>query len=253
MRRSLIAIAAISLTLATACSKPSAGEVEKERPAALGGAAQETQASAESKGHSDPEGELGEGQAADDTLVSLVNKKHPLDKAYVPEDLVPVDVPTVLDNPEVNQLRKEAAAALSKMFDAASEDGVKLYARSGYRSYKTQEALFASYSAREGEEAANRYSARAGQSEHQTGLAMDVTSESVSFQLDEAFGETTEGRWLAEHAHEYGFIIRYPQGKEDITGYIYEPWHVRFLGVRLAASVYESGLTYEEFVGEGIE
>src|SRR5699024_5685972 len=111
----------------------------------------------------------------------------------------------------------------------------------------TQVTLFNDYAAVEGEEAANRYSAKPGESEHQTGLTMDVTSQSFGFQLGEAFGETEEGKWLKDHAHEAGFIIRYPEGKEDITGYVYEPWHIRYLGKEMATYVYESGLTYEEY------
>lgn len=185
---------------------------------------------------------------ADPALAALVNKTHPLQNSYAPDDLVTIEVPTVLQNSEVNQLRKGAAEALKELFTGAEKDGYKLYARSGYRSYKTQQALFADYVSREGEVAANRYSARAGQSEHQTGLAMDVTSDSVSKGLTEQFGETEEGRWLAEKAHLYGFIIRYPKGQEGITGYIYEPWHIRYLGVELATKVFESGLTYEEYL-----
>lgn len=187
------------------------------------------------------------------SIVTLVNKQNSLTESDVPSDLVTVDVPTVLENPEVNQLRKVAANALKSMFDEAIKDDIHLHARSGYRSYNTQVQLFQSYTDRNGEEAANRYSAKAGQSEHQTGLVMDVTAGSVNFQLSEEFGETAEGTWLREHAHEFGFIIRYPEHKEDITGYIYEPWHIRYLGIEMATKVYESGLTYEELLDkEGI-
>lgn len=189
----------------------------------------------------------------DNSITALVNKQHSLQENYEPKDLVTIEVPTTLENPEVNQLRKEAADALKSMFDMALESDIKLYARSGYRSHNTQAMLFENYAKEHGEEAANRYSARPGQSEHQTGLVMDITSESVNFQLDEAFGETREGKWVQENAHKYGFIIRYPEGKEEITGYIYEPWHLRYLGVDIATAIYESGLTYEEFlVKEGI-
>lgn len=186
----------------------------------------------------------------DNSLTVLVNKQHSLKENYEPDDLVTVNVPTILENPEVNQLRKEAADALKEMFDVALDDGISLYARSGYRSHNTQEMLFENYAQKHGEEAANRYSARAGQSEHQTGLVMDITSESVNFQLVEEFANTEEGKWVQENAHQFGFIIRYPKGKEDITGYIYEPWHLRYLGVEVATAVYESGLTYEEFLKE---
>lgn len=187
------------------------------------------------------------------SITALVNKQNSLDEDYVPDDLVMIDVPYVLENPEVNQLRQVAADALQDMFEIAEKSDIYLYARSGYRSYQTQVQLFESYKEKHGEEAANRYSARPGQSEHQTGLVMDVTSESVNFQLKEKFGETKEGKWLEENAHKFGFIIRYPEGMEDITGYTYEPWHIRFLGVDLATKIYESGLTYEEYlVKEGI-
>lgn len=186
----------------------------------------------------------------DPMIIILVNKEYELDEDYAPDDLVTVNVPTVLKNPEVNQLREVAADALKIMFDKAENSGVYLHARSGYRSYQTQVQLFQNYSNSHGEEAANRYSARPGQSEHQTGLVMDVTSESVNYQLQESFGETKEGKWLKEHAHEFGFIIRYPKDGEDITGYIYEPWHIRYLGIEMATKVYECGLTYEEYINE---
>ncbi|MBP8691939.1 MAG: M15 family metallopeptidase [Sedimentibacter sp.] len=178
----------------------------------------------------------------------IVNKKRHLPENYVPKDLVPLtDVPTVLSNPEVNQLRKVAYEALKDLFTAAKEEGYELHARSGYRSYYTQASLYASYVENYGKDAADKYSAKPGQSEHQTGLSMDITCEAVNFKLDTTFGDTEEGKWVAENAHRYGFIIRYPKGKEEITGYAYEPWHIRYLGVDLAEKVYESGLTLEEY------
>lgn len=182
-------------------------------------------------------------------LVILVNKEYSIGE-HVPGDLKTVEVPTVLENPEIRQLKEPAADALKEMFDAAEEEGIILHARSGYRSYQTQVQLFNSNVEKHGEEAASQFSSRPGHSEHQTGLAMDVTSESVNYQLVEAFGETEEGIWLQENAHLFGFIIRYPEGKSDITGYVYEPWHLRYLGNDLATLVYESGLSYEEFLYE---
>lgn len=179
----------------------------------------------------------------------LVNRISNLPDTYVPADLVKLtDVPTVLSNPEVNQLRSAAYEALKLLFTAAKEEaGYDLYARSGYRSYNTQVSLYSSYVANHGQAAADTFSAKPGQSEHQTGLAMDITCEAMNFQLDDTFGETEEGKWVSENAHRFGFIIRYPKGKEDITGYMYEPWHLRYLGVELATDVYESGLTLEEY------
>lgn len=185
---------------------------------------------------------------SDDSVTVLVNKFNSLSDSYIPNDLVTLSVRTVLQNPEINQLRKEAADALTTMFAAAEKDEVYLYARSGYRSFATQTALFNNYTEQNGIEAAMRFSAKPGFSEHQTGLVMDVTSESVELQLSEQFEHTKEGKWVQDNAHRFGFIIRYPKGKEDITGYIYEPWHLRYLGIDVATAVYESGLTYEEFL-----
>lgn len=189
----------------------------------------------------------------DPSVETLVNKEYHLTENDIPDDLVTVEVDTILDNPEVNQLRSIAADALKEMFLAAEEAGFKLYARSGYRSYQTQVQLFEANAEKHGEEAAATFSARPGESEHQTGLVMDVTAESVNYQLTEEFGETIEGTWVAENAHRFGFIVRYPKDKEEVTQYIYEPWHLRYIGKDLASLVYDSGLAYEEFIEkEGI-
>jgi D-alanyl-D-alanine carboxypeptidase len=183
-------------------------------------------------------------------LDALVNKKNNLSSTYVPEDLVKLEgIPTVLENPEINQLRKPAYLALKDLFQAAiDEEGYELHARSGYRSYTTQRDLYNSYVKNHGQAAADKYSAKPGQSEHQTGLSMDITCAAMNFQLDDTFGNTDEGKWVSENAHRFGFIVRYPKDKEDITGYFYEPWHIRYLGVELATKVYESGLTLEEYL-----
>ncbi len=178
---------------------------------------------------------------------TVINKVRSLPTNYFPNDLVTVEVPTCLPNPEIRQLRKVASEALSEMFKAALEEDIALVARSGYRSYATQAALYNGYVDKYGQEYADKYSARPGTSEHQTGLAMDITAESVNLQLDDNFEKTKEGLWLAQNAHRFGFIIRYPEGMENVTGYFYEPWHVRYLGVNLATNVYNSGLTLEEY------
>ncbi|TJY42475.1 D-alanyl-D-alanine carboxypeptidase family protein [Cohnella pontilimi] len=182
------------------------------------------------------------------SLYVLVNKERNLPSSYVPKDLTIPDVPFSFsgDSPK-KQMRKEAAAALEKLFDGAWKAGIELKAVSGYRSYATQKAIFDRNAKAKGAEEANRTSAHPGQSEHQTGLAMDVSSASVGYALEESFGGTKEGRWLAKHAADYGFIIRYPQGEERITGYTYEPWHVRYIGKEAAAEVARSKLTLEAF------
>lgn len=185
------------------------------------------------------------------SIEALVNRQYLLSEDYVPHDLVTVEVPLIFpEHPEINQLRAPAAESLKRMFAAAEEEGIILHARSGYRSYGTQEIQYGSFVETHGEEAASRFSAPPGASEHQTGLTMDVTSESVGYELLESFGETAEGEWIKDNAHVYGFIIRYHEGREDITGYMYEPWHLRYVGKELAHDIYESGLTYEEYIME---
>ncbi|MGV3487218.1 MAG: D-alanyl-D-alanine carboxypeptidase family protein [Tuberibacillus sp.] len=184
------------------------------------------------------------------TLV-LVNKTHKLPDGYRPPDLVEPKVPFPFkEKLEKRLLRKEAATALEKLFAAAKANGLHLFAQSGFRSYERQKAIFASNAKKYGEKEANRVSAYPGESEHQTGLTMDVTSPSVNYDLIEPFGTTAEGRWLRTHAHEYGFIIRYPQGKETITGYSYEPWHIRYVGIKAATDIANRGMTLEEYLGE---
>ncbi len=188
------------------------------------------------------------------SLYVLVNKKRNLPSDYAPDDLVVPNVPFSFsgDSPK-KQMRKEAAKALEKLFEAAEDDGIELKAVSGYRSYSTQKSIFESNAKRKGEEVANRTSARPGQSEHQTGLAMDVSSASVSYGLEESFGDTKEGEWLAKNASAYGFIIRYPKGKERITGYSYEPWHVRYVGEQIAKDVANKKVTLEQYFEEAEE
>ncbi|MDY0395268.1 M15 family metallopeptidase [Virgibacillus halophilus] len=182
-------------------------------------------------------------------ILSLVNKNHALPSDFVPKDLVTPDIPFPFteDLPK-KQVRKPAAKALEKMFAAAKKDGVNLYGQSGYRSYERQESLFSAYAEKDGKAAANKYSARPGQSEHQTGLAMDVTSPDIQFDINENFANTKEGKWLAEHCDEYGFIIRYPKSKEDITKYEYEAWHVRYVGKKAAKQITKNNSTLEEYL-----
>lgn len=182
-----------------------------------------------------------------DTLI-LVNKNN---KApAVPVTLVKPDVqPTREAVSENIYMRPEAAAALEDLFEAAAQDGITLYATSGYRSYSTQKAIFERKLERMDEKQANVSVAKPGYSEHQTGLAMDIEGETTKGTgLTEAFGESPEGIWTAEHCAEYGFIIRYPKGKTNITGYIYEPWHLRYVGKEAAAEITELGVTFEEYI-----
>ncbi|BCN28821.1 M15 family metallopeptidase [Anaeromicropila herbilytica] len=183
-----------------------------------------------------------------DSMTALVNKEYRLPSDYIPDDLV---VPDVLFNisyfDEKKLMRKEAASALKDLFQAASDDGYTLYGVSAYRSYKRQESIYTKNIRSRGVAHTNQYSAMPGYSEHQTGLAIDVSAKSVGYALEEIFGKSKEGQWLAKNCYRFGFIIRYPENKSDITGYSYEPWHIRYVGKDLAIYLYENNLTLEEY------
>lgn len=157
--------------------------------------------------------------------ILVVNKSYSLPETYAPG------------------MNQTASAQFNKLAADAALSGLSIRFNSGYRSYRAQEELYNNYVLRDGQVAADTYSARPGHSEHQTGLAIDVNSAST------AFADTREAAWLAVNAHKYGFIIRYPKGKEAITGFNYEPWHIRFVGVQTANKIYESGLCLEEYLG----
>lgn len=183
-------------------------------------------------------------------ILILVNRQNHLLANYVPEDLVKVDARFVSGAaPERRQMRQEAASALKELVSDAEKVQIKLYCVSGYRSYYTQKYIYQAKVKAVGKTAADQYVAYPGQSEHQTGLAMDMTNEAgKNKSLSDAFGQTKEGKWLQENAYLYGFILRYPAGKESITGYNYEPWHIRYVGKEAAQAIKTSGLTLEEYL-----
>lgn len=180
----------------------------------------------------------------------LVNKQNPMTPEYKPDDLVAVE--HFAENREkiCSYLRGEARDHFELMAADAEKSGHTLLMTSGYRSYNYQQVLWDNYIQSEGEAAAAKYSAKPGESEHQTGLAADVTSPGVNYELENEFGQTPEGLWMLKNAHKYGFILRYPKGKELITGYVYEPWHIRYVGKAVAAEIYKKGITLEEYVAE---
>lgn len=158
--------------------------------------------------------------------VLIANKTYPLRADYYPGTLL------------VN-----CSAAFETMKNAAEAEGLNLYISSGFRSYYTQDSLYQRYCASDGQAAADRYSARPGHSEHQTGLAIDLNT------IEYSFADTPEGQWVAANCYKYGFILRYPEGKEAQTGYRYEPWHIRYVGTEKATAIYNSGLCLEEYYG----
>lgn len=186
------------------------------------------------------------------SLLVCVDKKRGLPKGYEPKRLVVPDVSFLggkNKNIDKTHIRKVAAAPLEDLFKAAKAAGIHLNAISGYRSYNYQVEVFARNVDQYGsKKKANQISAHPGQSEHQTGLTMDVSSTSVDNQLTQKFGDTKEGKWLANHAAEFGFIIRYLKDKEDITGYEYEPWHIRYVGKKAAKQIAKKKITLEEYL-----
>ena len=191
----------------------------------------------------------------DDNFLLLVNRTHALASSYAPSDLVKVEhsVSGVGIPGETDQLRKVAADAFEAMVAAAESDGITIKLRTGYRSYAYQrDRLYNAYVAQYGRAYADTISARPGQSEHQTGLALDVGGASEGFALSRNFGNTKEGQWVAEHCCEYGFIIRYTDGTKNspgpITGFISEPWHLRYVGVQPATSMKNSGKLLEQYL-----
>ncbi len=175
----------------------------------------------------------------------LVNKKNPLPFGYEPTNLRSVNLPRASEV----LLQTQAADGLEELFKAAALAGINLKVISAYRSYNDQATLFNNYTAQYGASEAETFSARPGYSEHQTGLAVDVGSSTSVCDLDECFGETIEGDWIAKNAHLFGYIVRYRKSDIAITGYQYEPWHLRYLGNPLASNVYASGQSYEEYTG----
>ena len=176
----------------------------------------------------------------------VVNKLRPLDPAdYAADDLVSVPVP--YQNPPI--LRKRASDAVVEMFDAfTDETGLEMQSQSAYRSYSAQVRVYNGWVSSLGKKAADLTSARPGFSEHQTGLAIDINAKPTECTLKACFGDTKQGKWLAKNAWEYGFILRYPEDATDITGYEYEPWHYRFVGLDLAEEMHDTGTeTLEEF------
>ena len=197
---------------------------------------------------------LSMGQGAVDAYVSemslggnlfLINREYSIGQSYVPKDLVH---PKALCLDSELTLRKEAAEALTELFQAArDEEGFALIAVSGYRSYGRQQAIHQNKVNKIGKKNALRVSAPAGCSEHQLGLAVDI-GRKKSPGLNESFGSTPEGQWVAENCHRFGFIVRYKAEWEEITGYAYEPWHIRYVGREHAQNIHELDIPFEYYI-----
>lgn len=174
-------------------------------------------------------------------IMVLVNKNYQLDQDYVPNDLETLPLSYAYEN---KQLRKEAKEAFEQLSEDAKTLGYRIIATSTYRDYDYQKKLFDDYTEKKGEAYALNCSAKPGHSEHQTGLAVDVAGSNDDY---DEFESSIEFPWMKENAHLYGFILRYPKGKEKITGFKYEPWHYRYVGEEIAKVIYENNLTLEEY------
>lgn len=172
----------------------------------------------------------------------LVNKYYALDKDFVFDDLVDVSIQHCYGK---QKMRKEVYDQFKKMFNDAKRQDLTIIINSSYRDYDYQDGLWNRYASAHDEAWADSYAARAGHSEHQTGLTMDVTTYGVKEQED--FENTEEFAWMQENAHKYGFILRYPKTQENITGYSYESWHYRYVGIAIATQIHEEGITFDEY------
>lgn len=171
----------------------------------------------------------------------IVNKTYKLPENYKPTD----PYSPITSDWGINNINKDVMEAFKLMQSDATSLGLNIYIASGYRGYNNQNSLYNNYVSIDGKEAADKYSARPGHSEHQTGLCFDLNS------VDDSFADTNEGKWINNNAYLYGFIIRYPKGKEEETGYQYESWHLRYVGVELAKKLYNNGdwITLEDYYG----
>ena len=178
----------------------------------------------------------------------IVNKFYHLNEDYAPEDIVNIPIKYAYDN---NRLRQIALDKYTELWQAAYDDGIKFIINSSYREYNKQLSIYEDYKNWYGEEKANAQAAKPGYSEHQTGLALDVFS--TDNQLTGTFKDSNGYKWLKENAYKYGFIERYPEGKEYLTGYEFESWHWRYVGVEAATVVHNENITYDEYYAYYIE
>jgi D-alanyl-D-alanine carboxypeptidase len=184
------------------------------------------------------------------SIWAVVNKGRSLGANYIPADLIAPNIPLRLPatDPEMH-IRSIAASDLQQMFNKAKSQNINLMLSSGYRSYDLQNTVYSSFVRSQGLKSTDSSSARPGHSEHQTGLAIDIEPDSRKCEVELCFENTPDGKWLAQNSYKFGFIIRYPKDKEHITGYEYEPWHVRYVGKVLAAQLHQKDQTLEQFFG----
>lgn len=191
---------------------------------------------------------LKENYNDDSSIWRIVSKDYPLTNSrYIPVNLALATVPSRTDKSnEERSLRSDIMPAIEQLFSALSAQHFNMMIASGYRSYDLQNMYYTNYVKAYGQAQADMFSAQPGKSEHQTGLAFDISYIDRTCYLETCFGDMPAGQWLAAHAYEYGFILRYPKDKTAVTKYQYEPWHFRYVGKDLASALHESGLTLDE-------
>ncbi|WDL86946.1 M15 family metallopeptidase [Priestia aryabhattai] len=244
-------ICSLAFTLMIAGCGTSNSSSKPAREFTKNGQAQKLESSSASSSLTKPNVDETVVIANPESVTALVNKKHQLPESYQPSDLVYADIPFIFNEKiEKRMLRKPAAQALEELFQDAKKEGISLLGVSGYRSHERQKELFSFYAKRDGEEQARTYSAYPGTSEHETGLAIDVTGGSGMCAAADCFDATPEAHWLSKNAYQYGFIIRYPEGEEQVTGYKYEPWHLRYVGQKAAASIFNQYITLETYASK---
>lgn len=177
------------------------------------------------------------------SLHVLVNKYNYFDETFIPGELTKINIKYATNYNQ--QLRKDAVIAFEDMAKVAASDNIRIRAMSAYRTYNYQENLYNNYVKNHGEYQANLFSAKAGHSEHQSGLAVDVDNVAKSYS---SFASTKAYLWMKDNAHRFGFILRYPENKTHITGYSFEAWHYRYVGVETAKYIYENDLTFDEYI-----
>lgn len=178
----------------------------------------------------------------------LVNKKNSINSEYRPQNMIKPNILFLEIAKEEERLMDSVASKnIEDLFREAKKEGINLIGTSAYRSYESQKKIYKQNVNIRGKEEAKKYAALPGQSEHQTGLSIDITNEERWFHES-----TKEATWLADNAHRFGFILRYPKGKEHITGYNPEPWHVRYVGKEVAKEIYSEGITLEEYIEKNI-
>ncbi len=252
----LVALVALAVLVVVAVGARSPSERSSsgapDRPAALPARAKATTTSPATTPTRDPRPATAPpvGTVPDPAArLVLVDRQRTLPSGWAPSGMVtPRTSWATTDAVERRLLRPDAAAALDRLSAAAQREGVPIIGISAFRSDESQRQVYESYVRKEGTEAANRFSAAPGHSEHQTGLAVDVTGADGSCPTEPCFAFTPQAAWLEEHAPEHGFIVRYPKGKELVTTYTAEPWHLRYVGIGPALAMQRAGLTLEEYL-----